>query len=260
MDQLPLETTSRMQVGEFLQPQLLKKWNMEMILKYDSSLQTLSDKESKRFSSLIFEPSYQINSRTSVSGRLDAIQELTQGQASRFSDAEVVFGFYRFDFLNGVFLPNVSILLPTDSKKRDETSYRGTLSFEPTLMWTASSRLRFGNTVYFSKNFHLYQQDRDFLPNIEYSLRERFMIFFALLKKIRVELINDYVWGWTYQKTLHEEFYFSQVLYYDFLPQWYGLFSHQNGGDHFGLYNDSNNVSFFNKKTSYVSVGVGYVF
>jgi hypothetical protein len=239
-----------------------KNWNFNAIAVYNSNLHKNSDPDHDSSTSLVTEAQYSFSKKTKLYGRVDVIHSFNEDETTKFSDTVIVLTPWTQSWSRDLqFHPDASIILPTDKDEFHDQSFRGALSLRPTVDYqTPWKWLSISNILFLTRNFHAYTQNRDFSPNVEYSMRERFVIGISPIEKLRLELTNDYVRAWTYSGYEHDAFYFGQEFSYEFQKSWMALLGHKNEGAVNGPNNQGENVAFYDAKTSYITVGLGHEF
>lgn len=240
-----------------------KKWLLELSLEHASNLASDSNPDRNEATSLIIIPMVSFSEKSNLEARMDLIQRHDSENQTKTSNTVIVYTPTRVDFSEELkFKPKISVTLPSDIEARDDLSYQGSIGFVPTLEYTVSriKGLTLLNAVYFSKNFHEYEQQRNYKPNTEYSIRNRFVVYYAVTEKFSVELINDFVKSWSYGSFARDNFYFAQVLEYKFIRNWSTYLLHKNEGSVRGPNNHGENVDLFSEKSSYIAMGLSHVF
>jgi hypothetical protein len=240
-----------------------KKLQMTAAVEYSSNLMANSNPDKKDSTTLIVKPGYNFSEKTNLAGRIDLIQNYDSEKRTKTSNTAVVFQPTIIELSKELnFMPDIAVALGTDAQMKHDESYRGTLSIRPTFNYAPEKikGLTLSNGIFLNRLFHEYEVKRDFSANNEYTIRNRFIIFYAFNDDWSLELTNDYVRGWTYKGYANDAFYFTQELSYQFIKNWNAYVSHKNEGSARGPNNNGDNVDIASQKTSYVSLGLAHIF
>ena len=251
-------------VEESVVPNNITKSAIEFSLSLEqaSNLQKKSDPDRTDATSIIMQPSIKLSEKSAIKMRTDLVLSSTSEHSADFTDTVILYQPSKYEILEGTFYPNVALVLPTSDNTRKETTLQGGISFRPTLEYPVSKikGLTLGTVIYMNKSFHEYEVKRNFEANVEYSVRGRFIIFYQFSEKFAMELLSDYVKGWSYNGYSRDQFYFRQELSHKLDDKWSIYLSHKNEGTVRGPNNHGENVDVYSARTSYLGLGVTHVF
>lgn len=255
--------TSQIQATEVAPEVSEKKISLSLTLEHSSNLNEKSNPDRDESTSLIIQPKYIFSEKSQVEARMDIVKSYDSEGSTKTTNTIIIYTPTKIDLSKELsFEPQVAVTLPTDQKFKDDESYRGSLTLRPTLLYSPSQikGLNILNRLSLSKNFHEYEINNKYSPNVEYSLRYRLGISYAFTEKLMIELVNDYSMGRTYNSYNRDIFYFAQSIGYEFTKNWTVSISHKNEGPATGPGNSGSNIAIYDTKSSYLGLGVSHVF
>lgn len=240
------------------------KLSLTLGTEYSSNLQKNSDPDRFDTLTLILNPTYVFSNGVALDVRTDVVKEFRDEERTHLTDTAVVLSLPSVNLIKDrlQFAQLFGATLPTDEKKYEDESYRGTVSLRPRLILNIPEfgSLKITNTLYLNKNIHEFSVKRTGEENVEYSLRNRIAIDYSITNKLSLSLINDYTRGWTYKSNSRETFLFAQELAFEILNLTSIYVGHQNQGAVRGPGNSGTNLSAFDDRSSEIYGGVSKTF
>lgn len=238
--------------------------NITLGTEYSSNLQKSSDPDRSDTLTAIINPAYSFKNGVALDIRTDIVKQFRDEERTHLTDTALVVGLPAANLIKDrlQFIQLFGATLPTDDKKYEDESYRGTISLRPRLIFQVPEfgSLKVTNTLYLNKNIHEFNVKNTGEENVEYSIRNRIALDYAITEKLSVSLLNDYTRGWTYKSNARETFLFAQELACEILKQTSIYVGHQNQGAVRGPGNSGTNLSAFDDRSSEVYGGVSKTF
>lgn len=195
-------------------------------------------------------PSYRFRNGLRLRGGISLMQTHGRRQKAEASNARVSLTAQPLSLFSGIqLIPQVSGRLPTNEDAREQASYQGAVSIEPTFVYSLTSLpLTVIYTSMLNKTFHRYTSNALGSANVEYSAPQVVSLDYNFGHGLSAALTGVYEPGWTYQGSLRTQYAFEQSVIYAMNDQVSFNLGHSNGGSLF--YGTGGGVEWFDKNTS----------
>lgn len=237
-----------------------KLWSLPLNLERSSTLHEQGSYERESFTSLELAPSYKINSNWSLGARTMIYKEENAVGNSGFDNTSI--GLVRS------FMPSkkihysvtAGVILPTDAKLREETSYQGGARVIGTVRALELFR---GSTLSYSlqlsRSVHEYEQTAEGIFNVKQNVTNSIVYSQPFTETISLTTSFAYVYGWTYLDDSRTKFAVGADLGWQATPAFGVYLGTSNEGNALKPNGSDSNIEFYNDNSSIVKVGLNYV-
>lgn len=237
-----------------------KSWSIPITVETGSTLHTEKSYEREAQSALAIAPSVKLTKGLSLSTAVTIYKEQTGAGNSGFDNTPVGLS-YRMALAPTVSWSNsLSVILPTDRKLRDETTYQGAGKIGTNIAFDElffHSSLSYG--VSFTRNVHELQQNSNGAFNMRESVTQGLNHSLPLGRDWSFDTSFVYTYGWTYLDDSRSKFYAGVNLNWNFLKDWTASVGTSNEGNALKPNGSDSNIEFYNDNSSVVKFSLTYV-
>jgi hypothetical protein len=254
------QTTIRTNRKVLIPTEQPKIWSIPITFETGSTLHAEGSYEREAQSALAISPSVKLTKNLSLSSSVTIYKEQTGAENSGFDNTPVGLS-YRTVFTPKITWTNsASVILPTDRKLQDETTYQGAGKVGTSIAFSdlfLHSTFSYG--VSFTRNVHELQQTNTGGFNVRENVTQGLNHSLPLGRDWSFDTSLVYTYGWTYLDDSRSKFYAGVNLNWNFLKEWTASVGTSNEGNALKPNGSDSNIEFYNDNSSVVKFSLTYV-
>lgn len=237
-----------------------KKLTLALGMEYSQPLAEDEKADLENSLDLVFAPSYKINDRLTVAGKVALTKQLYGAQDTLVSDAELALAIKGLK-INDRWSTSHSIagVIPTSEKSQEVNKLKGAIALNNGIAFSKNI-LTVKYILGLSRSVHEYEQNINGEFMNEYGIKNTLDVKIQATDKLTASLVAVYRTAITYVNTPRYAFELHSDLGYDFTPQLSASVGLSNDGNALAANGIDSNISLYNEDTSYWRAGISYVY